>query len=136
MILDRCQASWPSVRPLGSGRKSYWVGGSARISCAVFFASASHSEKNVKSSWVVISDLLGRERWDEWRHRQHNGIRRGAPKRSQDGVAERAARRPPRNGTAAGDQASRLGTGARPGRSSHQKAAVPSTAMISPITTP
>src|SRR3989442_15024935 len=74
MILDRCQASWPSVRPLGSGRKSYWVGGSARISCAVFFASASHSEKNVKSSWVVISDLLGRERWDEWRHRQHNGI--------------------------------------------------------------
>src|SRR2546426_1789019 len=50
----RCQASSPSDRAPASGRKSYWPAGSARSNAAVFWASASHTPRNVCNSVVAI----------------------------------------------------------------------------------
>src|SRR5262249_13270671 len=54
----RCQASSPSDRPPASGRKSYWLAGSARSSFTVFSASRSHVVRNISSSFIAIRHLL------------------------------------------------------------------------------
>src|SRR5262245_23263266 len=56
----RCQASSPSERPPASGRKSYWLTGSARKSLSVFSASYSHEFRNISSSFVGMVYLLAR----------------------------------------------------------------------------
>src|SRR5205814_198426 len=53
-----CQASSPSERAPASGRKSYWPAGSARSNVAVFWASASHTPRNVCNSVVAIAPNL------------------------------------------------------------------------------